>query len=111
MCSAFLAPLAEGRPQRRSSARRPSGEAQRAQRSTQLQECLAGAWRVCSCCRDVPPSLGSSLICPKPLLVCACLCSDLAHLDNPVNAIVAAIQPSVKQIVWEVSKPVFSFGG
>ncbi|PRW44574.1 carbonic anhydrase [Chlorella sorokiniana] len=27
---------------------------------------------------------------------------DLAHLDNPVNAIVAAIQPAVKQIVWEV---------
>ncbi|KAI7835940.1 hypothetical protein COHA_010173 [Chlorella ohadii] len=27
---------------------------------------------------------------------------DLAHLDNPVNAIVAAIQPAVKQVVWEV---------
>lgn len=27
---------------------------------------------------------------------------DLQHLDNPVNAIVAALQPAVKQIVWEV---------
>ena len=32
----------------------------------------------------------------------AAACRDLEHLDNPVNAIVAAILPAVKQIVWEV---------